>query len=152
MAVEIERKFLVDDTHPTIKALGHADGDLITQGYLINTKTLTVRVREYNGARMGVLTIKGRRKGISNSEREWKIPTVIAKFLLRSCKNLIKWRYIIPEANGLKFEVDYFIQFDQWLAEIELPTEDATFEKPEWLGEEVSGQKEYTNAVMIKSL
>jgi adenylate cyclase len=74
--------------------------------------------------------------------------------LLELCEPGIidKTRYIIPEKSGLVFEVDEFYGENKGLviAEIELPQEDYTFDKPEWLGREVTGRVEYYNASLMK--
>ena len=62
-------------------------------------------------------------------------------------------RFIVPATNGLFFEVDEFYGENNGLtvAEIELPTEETTFEKPAWLGEEVTGDVRYFNSMLMKN-
>jgi CYTH domain-containing protein len=65
---------------------------------------------------------------------------------------IVKTRYIIPAEGRLKFEVDVFHEKNEGLviAEIELSAEDEEFNRPEWLGEEVTGRPEYYNVNLIK--
>ncbi len=150
MAKEIERKFLVKgDFNPmAIKETK------ITQGYLTSVPERTVRVR-IKGEK-GFLTIKGigNETGTTRFEWETEIPVKDANELLKLCEPGIinKTRFIIPEKSGLKFEVDVFHGDNEGLivAEIELPSEDFPFEKPQWLGDEVTGIEKYYNSVLVK--
>ncbi|MCD4724330.1 MAG: CYTH domain-containing protein, partial [Bacteroidales bacterium] len=139
MAQEIERKFLVKgDYKPYV--IKEAK---IIQGFLSSVPERTVRVR-ITGDK-GFLTIKGigNASGVSRFEWEKEISEEDARSLLELCEPGIidKTRFTVPEAGGLKFEVDEFYGDNEGLtvAEIELPAEDHPFEKPEWLGEEVTG-------------
>ncbi len=151
MAQEIERKFLVKgDFKPfATKKIR------IIQGYLSSVPERTVRVR-IKGDK-GFLTIKGigNKSGASRFEWEKEISVDDAKALLEICEPGIidKTRYIVPEKSGLKFEVDEFYGDNEGLvlAEIELPSEDYQFEKPEWLGEEVTGDPRYYNSMLMKN-
>jgi adenylate cyclase len=148
---EIERKFLVkgDYKHLVTKSTK------IVQGFLSSVPERTVRVRVK--ADKGYLTIKGigNKTGISRYEFEKEISLTDAKDLLAICEKGIidKTRYIIPTSNNLFFEVDEFHGDNKGLiiAEIELPTEDAIFEKPDWLGEEVTGIVKYYNSAISKN-
>ncbi|MBR2179039.1 MAG: CYTH domain-containing protein [Selenomonadaceae bacterium] len=147
MAKEIERKFLVnrDLFKPT------SEGDYIAQGYLSSTPERTVRVRIKNNR--GYLTVKGKNTGISRSEFEYAIPVSDAKELLELCEPsiIIKRRYNI-NVNGSKWEVDIFEGDNEGLivAEIELASEDESFSKPDWIGEEVSFDVRYYNSHLSK--
>ena len=147
MAKEIERKFLVnrDLFKPT------SEGDYIAQGYLSSTPERTVRVRIKNNR--GYLTVKGKNTGISRSEFEYAIPVNDAKELLELCEPsiIIKRRYNI-NFNGSKWEVDVFEGDNEGLivAEIELASEDESFSKPDWIGEEVSFDVRYYNSHLSK--
>jgi len=150
MAQEIERKFLLKGdfkSFATSKAR-------ITQGYLSSVPERTVRVRIFG--KKGFLTIKGIGNAAGTSRYEWekKIPLSEANELLKICEPGVidKIRYIVPEQSGLKFEVDEFSGDNLGLtvAEIELPSEDYEFFKPDWLGEEVSGDPRYFNAMLMK--
>ncbi len=144
---EIERKFLVknDDYKLEADRIYH-----IIQAYLNRDPARTVRIRIQNGQRF--LTIKGRSNTSGTTRFEWEkeIPLEEAQVLLDLAEPGVieKVRYIIPLPNGLKFEVDEFLgeHTGLTLAEIELPTENTPFPKPDWLGKEVTGQKEYYNA------
>lgn len=149
--MEIERKFLVKGD---FKALATSKVD-IAQGYLSTAPERTVRVRTWNDK--GFLTIKGKSSDSGMSRYEWEkeIPLAEAKELLLLCLPTIieKTRYLVPEKNGLTFEVDEFFGAHQGLimAELELPSEDATFVAPEWLGEEVTGNVRYYNSYLSKA-
>ena len=151
MAQEIERKFLVEGE---FKAQVTKE-TRITQGYLSSVPERTVRVR-IKGEK-GFITIKGigSKSGASRFEWEKEIPVGEVKDLLELCEpgTIDKARFIVPETSGLKFEVDEFYGNNQGLtvAEIELPSEDHPFEKPEWLGEEVTGQAKYYNSMLMKT-
>ncbi|PIE90899.1 MAG: adenylate cyclase [Acidobacteria bacterium] len=147
MGKEIERKFLVkSDTWREL-----ARGVHYCQGYLSSVKERTVRVRTIEDK--GFLTIKGISTGISRLEYEYPIPVEDARALLNICeKPLIeKSRYKI-EHGGLVWEVDEFYGDNAGLilAEVELESEDQAYEKPDWIGEEVSSDPRYYNANLIK--
>lgn len=147
MAKEIERKFLVRGEYKPL-----ACGSFrITQGYLSSVPERTVRIRLKN--ERGYLTIKGKSNasGISRYEWEREISAAEARELLTLCEPGIidKTRYLVPVGRHM-FEVDEFYGKNRGLvlAEIELGEEDELFEKPEWLGEEVTGNPLYYNAVL----
>jgi len=148
---EIERKFLVQGD---FKQLAIKSTKII-QGFLSSVPERTVRIR-IKGEK-GFLTIKGigNKTGISRYEFEKEISLDEAKDLLAICEQGIidKTRYIIPTNNNLFFEVDEFHGENSGLtiAEIELPTEDALFEKPDWLGKEVTGTIKYYNSAISKN-
>ena len=148
--IEIERKFLVqrDYKHLAIKST------TIIQGFLSSVPERTVRVR-IKGEK-GFLTVKGigNQTGISRFEFEKEITINDAKNLLEICEKgvISKTRYIIPSTDNLFFEVDEFHGDNKGLivAEIELPTENTPFEKPNWLGKEVTGIIKYYNSAISK--
>lgn len=145
MAQEIERKFLVkgDFKSQAFEAIP------IRQGYLCSHPDRTVRVRIKG--RKAYMTVKGRSNstGISRYEWEKRISLKDAQELLRLCEpgEIDKTRYLI-QAGDHTFEVDEFHGRHQGLviAEIELRSEEETFEKPDWLGQEVTGDPRYYNA------
>ncbi len=143
MAWEIERKFLVKEE--LWKPQG--EGVRIAQGYLCGTPERTVRVR-LKGDR-GYLTVKGKNRGISRREFEYEIPKEDAEAMLGLCEAAVidKMRYSEPMGNHL-WEVDVFLGENRGLllAEIELRHEDEAFQRPQWLGEEVSGDPRYYNS------
>lgn len=148
MALEVERKFLVVGT--AWKA--GAAGIRFRQGYLSTVKERTVRVRS-EGPR-AVLTIKGVTAGATRLEFEYEIPLADANRMLDDlCERPLidKTRYRIDAGRGLTWEVDEFHGDNQGLvvAEIELPSEDAAFERPSWVGDEVSADPRYFNANLI---
>ncbi|PDH44884.1 MAG: adenylate cyclase [Flavobacteriales bacterium MED-G15] len=148
MKEEIERKFLV--TGDLFKKL-YIEKHHIIQGYLNKDPDRTVRVRLKNNE--GWLTIKGRSNKEGTTRMEWEItiPKIEAQSLLKLAvdRPIEKIRYIIPHGD-LTIEVDEFISHRKGLimAEIELPQENTPFEKPDWLGEEVTGNPDYYNAMM----
>ena len=146
MGVEIERKFLVGD--PSLEFLVGVPGMAIDQGYLSLDADRTVRVRRASDR--GFLTIKGRGLGISRAEFEYEIPIGDVGGLLSLCVGSIvtKTRYRVPAGHGLAFEVDVFGGDNAGLvvAELELPSENAPFARPDWLGREVSHDPSYLNA------
>lgn len=150
MALEIEKKFLV--TSDAFKAAAFKY-TRITQGYLSSVPERTVRIRIKGNA--GFITIKGKGNETGASRYEWEkeIPVAEAEELMRICEPGVidKTRYEIKTGNHI-FEVDEFYGENQGLviAEIELNNEEETFEKPEWLGAEVTGDKKYFNAMLMK--
>ena len=149
MGTEIERKFLVKEN--SWRSL--AAGTKYRQGYLNSTKERTVRVRTIDDK--GFLTIKGITTGASRAEYEYEIPAADADALLDDLceKPLIeKNRYKI-DFEGFVWEVDEFFGENQGLivAEVELESEDQAFEKPVWIGEEVTGDPKYFNSNLINN-
>lgn len=149
MATEIERKFLVqgDFSKEAVNATR------IVQGYICSLPGRTVRIRIRNDE--GFLTIKGPsdEKGLSRYEFEQKIPLADATELLQLCEPgaIDKVRHLIPYGKHT-WEVDVFHGANEGLtlAEIELSSEDESFDRPAWLGEEVSGDKRYYNSMLTK--
>ena len=143
MAIEIERKFLVKE-----KPFSIAKRSLkINQGYIINEKSKVIRVREKGDDYF--LTIKGNNIGISRLEYDFPISKEDAKELIfHFCKTTVieKTRHYI-EHKGHTWEVDEFHGKNNGLivAEIELESEDEKFEKPDWVGEEVTQDDRYYN-------
>jgi len=145
MAVEIERKFLV--TSDDWRAI--ASPRRIAQGYLSRDPDRVVRVRIIGDA--GFITIKGRNIGISRPEFEYAIPIVEAQDLLSMCVSTVidKTRHQI-DIGGFTWDIDEFHGSNAGLivAEIELPAENTDFERPPWLGAEVSSDFRYTNSYL----
>jgi len=150
MSQEIERKFLVKGDFKQY-AVSYTR---ITQGYLSSVPERIVRVR-INGDQ-GYITIKGvsNLSGMSRYEWEKEIPENEARELLTLCEPGIidKTRYLVKEGKFV-FEVDEFYgdNKDLLVAEVELSSEEEIFEKPEWLGEEVTGDKRYYNSKLAKN-
>ena len=149
MSLEIERKFLVAGDYKSL-AVSHSR---ITQGYISSASGRTVRVR-IRGDK-GYLTIKGPSEGISRYEWEREIPVADAESLIAICEPGVidKTRWLVPAGDGVHtWEVDEFHGDNDGLvvAEIELRSEDDTFEKPSWLGEEVTGDRRYYNSMLTK--
>lgn len=148
--IEIERKFLVK-SDAFLKLF--KTQNRIVQGYLSSVLERTVRVR-IKGEK-GFLTIKGKsnESGLSRMEWEKEIDVKEAELLLQICESGVidKVRYEI-EVGKHTIEVDVFEGENKGLilAEIELQTENELFEKPEWLGKEVTGDERYYNAYLNK--
>lgn len=147
MSKEIERKFLVKGDYK--KESFHSFS--IIQGYLSSAAERSVRVRiQEDGA---FLTIKGvgNESGITRFEWEREISVEDAKELLKICEpGIIEKTRFLVEIGEHTFEIDEF-QGDNAgliLAELELSTEGEHFEKPEWLGKEVSGEEKYYNIML----
>jgi adenylate cyclase len=149
MAIETERKFLVKGEFRDL-ASGKEE---IVQTYLAIDQHKTVRLRIID--EKAFITIKSRPKANSISRNEWEyeIPAEDAREMMAISLpgKIVKTRYLVP-AGKHTFEVDVFHDKNEGLviAEIELQMEDDEFEKPGWLGEEVTGQPQYYNANLIK--
>ena len=143
--LEIERKFLVKNDDYKRQAYSSSR---ICQGYICSGHGRTVRVR-IRGDR-GYLTIKGPSNvdGISRYEFEKEITLEEAEELMKLCEpGLIdKTRYLVKSGNHT-FEVDEFYGDNEGLvmAEVELQSEDESFEKPDFIGQEVTGDRRYYN-------
>lgn len=143
--IEIERKFLVKNETYKSESIKK---QLITQGYLSSDPKRSVRIRicEQNA----YITIKGQTSESGTSRYEWEKEINIedAKQLMLLCREgvVTKIRHLIPFKNHT-FEVDEFLKDNSGLviAEIELSNENEDFERPRWLGKEVTGIKKYYN-------
>ena len=149
MATEIERKFIVKgDFSKEV-----CDSQRIVQGYICSQPGRTVRIR-IRGEK-GFLTIKGPSddKGLSRYEFEQEIPLPDAEQLLTLCEPgaIDKVRHLVRVGKHT-WEVDVFHGANEGLvmAEIELASEDEPFEKPDWIGEEVSGDRRYYHSMLTK--
>jgi len=147
MAQEIERKFLI--TGEAWRQL--AKGTAYRQGYLSTVKERTVRVRTIDDK--GFLTIKGITVGATRAEYEYEIPAEDANEMLDDlCEQPIieKNRYKVP-LDGFVWEIDEFGGVNDGLivAEVELESEDQEFNKPDWIGEEVTADTRYYNSNLI---
>jgi adenylate cyclase len=148
MGTEIERKFLLRDESWRDAADG---GTRFRQGYLIGAERASVRVR-IEGDRAN-LNIKSATLGIHRQEYEYPIPLGEAEELLDTlCEQpqIIKTRYLVPYGEHT-WEIDLFDGDNAGLivAEVELEAEDETFERPPWLGDEVSGDTRYYNVCLV---
>ena len=150
MQIEIERKFLVKDDCYKGQAV---ESHRIRQGYIAHDSGRSVRVRIRDGR--GILTVKGPFIGLGSlPEWEKELSLQEAEDLFQLCKPgcVDKTRWIIPAGNR-SFEVDEFHGENEGLvmAEIELGSEDEAFEKPSWLGQEVTGDKRYYNSYLARN-
>ncbi|MCH5220951.1 MAG: CYTH domain-containing protein [Muribaculaceae bacterium] len=144
MSVEIERKFLVVGPfkHLAIKRFE------IAQGYLSVSPDSTVRIRISDN--QAWITVKSRTIGATRDEWEYSVPLNDAREMLACCgsRKIEKTRYIIDAEDGLRWEIDEFHGRHSGLviAEIELPSEETSFVKPPYIGEEVTGDTRYYNS------
>ena len=151
MAQEIERKFLVKDDSYKVLAYHYSR---ISQGYICSLRGRTVRVRIRDGK--GYLTIKGPSdsSGLGRYEWEKEIPLQEAQELMKLCEpGLIdKTRYLV-RSGGHIFEVDEFYGENEGLtiAEVELSSADEAYQKPAFIGEEVTGDVKYYNSFLMKN-
>lgn len=149
MAQEIERKFLVDGDYKTAASASQR----IVQGYLSSAPERTVRVRVKG--EQGFLTIKGIGSASGASRYEWEreISANDAEELLALCEPGVidKTRHLVT-CGRHTFEVDEFHGDNDGLvvAEVELGSEDEAFERPDWLGREVTGDARYYNSMLMK--
>ena len=146
--IEIERKFLVvsnDFINETFTK------KRIVQAYLNSNPERTVRIRIKENK--GFLTIKGKGNSTGTTRMEWEteIPLQDAEKLLTICENSIidKTRHEVMVGKHV-YEVDVFVGDNMGLiiAEIELQSEDEAFEKPSWLGKEVTNDERFYNAYL----
>lgn len=150
MGVEIERKFLLQDSSWKTKK---TVGILYRQGYLKNEQDHCVRIRVAGDK--GFITIKGKTIGATRAEYEYEIPLDEAVEILETLceKPLIeKIRYHVSCCDFV-WEIDEFLGENQGLliAEIELDHENQSFKKPDWLGKEVTSDSRYYNAQLVKT-
>ncbi|MCQ9327400.1 CYTH domain-containing protein [Neisseria dentiae] len=148
MTIEIERRFLLkNDSWRTLAG----EPETMRQGYLSVEKEHTIRVRIIGNRAW--LTLKGYISDVARSEFEYEIPLSHAETMMQTmCPfKLEKRRYKI-DYQGFVFEIDEYFGDNAPLivAELELPSEDAAFAEPEWLGEEITCNGRFTNAYLSK--
>jgi adenylate cyclase len=147
MGYEIERKFLVKNN-------GYRDvkPEFFCQGYLNLNPERVVRVRQTG--EKAFITIKGKNDRAKRLEFEYEIPVSDAQELFLLCeKPLIEKNRYKVHFGGFEWEIDEFLGENEGLivAEIELPAEDSSFEKPDWVGEEVTHDLKYYNSNLVKT-
>jgi len=146
MAYEIERKFLVNNTDFIKQA---SSKEYIVQAFLNRNPERTVRIRIKDDK--AFLTVKGisNKEGTTRREWEYAIPVSDAREMLKICEEGVieKWRYLVSVGTHT-YEVDVFEGENDGLivAEVELASEEESFQKPSWLGEEVTGDEAYYNS------
>lgn len=145
MGVEIERKYLVNKNiwEKTVKG----DSHFIRQGYILTSPDKTIRIRLKDNK--GYITLKGLSTGASRPEFEYGIPEEDAKELLdKFCTSGITKIRNKLVFNGKLWEVDEFSEDNEGLiiAEIELRSDEETFDLPEWIEKEVTGEEKYYNS------
>ena len=147
MAFEIERKFLV--TGDGWRA-GAGPGRRIWQGYLAKTSRGSIRVRRSGDSAM--VTVKGKRKGISRTEFEYSIPLEDAELMMRElCRQPLveKVRHEV-DFSGLRWEIDVFLGATEGLilAEVELDRADRNVPLPPWVGAEVTHDPRFRSSAI----
>jgi len=150
MATEIERKFLV--LNEDWRGIVRSDMKII-QAYLASNEFSSTRIRIQDDK--ANINIKSATLGITRTEFEYAIPVVDAQLMIDELclKPVIeKTRYIVEHINHT-WEIDVFSGDNQGLivAEIELSSPDETFEKPSWIGEEVSNDTRYYNVCLVNN-
>jgi adenylate cyclase len=144
MAIEIERKFLVHPDWPR-----PSSGTRLVQGYLTSGGPISVRIRASGD--QAWLTVKGPTRGLSRAEFEYQVPLEDAREMLAltHAAPIEKTRYLVDHGTHT-IEVDVFEGRNSGLvvAEIELGSEIEAFDKPNWLGEEVSTDPRYRNTAL----
>lgn len=150
MNYEIERKFLVKGEFKS-QAFTHRR---IVQGYLSSVPKRVVRIRIKGDE--AYLTVKSTVSGNGLTRFEWEkeISVEDAEVMLTFCEKEIieKTRYLVKVGAHI-FEVDEFYGSNEGLfvAEVELQAEDEEFEKPDWLGKEVTHDVRYYNSMLVKN-
>ncbi len=150
MGQEIERKFLVrNDNWRPLARREH----VIRQGYLSSNAKATVRIRTWDDKRAAI-TLKGPSKGASRAEFEYEVPIEDARELMEMARpHLVeKRRYEVP-LGELTWEIDVFEGRHHGLviAEVELESEDAPVDLPDWVGREVTEDDRYFNASLSRN-
>jgi len=148
MVKEVEYKFLVT---PEWKNHCDMDYDLITQGYLTDSKYLQARIRIIEPSNNATIAVKGPRKMHTRDEYEYQIPFEDAQEMLTLCPiKLTKKRYYIDAGDGMTWEIDEYQGVNEGLvvAEIEVPSESTTFAKPGWVVKDITDDKQYTNSFL----
>lgn len=146
--IEIERRFLIqnNDWREHI-----SQTQVLNQGYLSVEKERTIRVRIIE--QQAWITIKGYLSELSRSEFEYEIPLSDAHTMINTmCLFKIKkYRHFVPY-KGFLFEIDEFLDENAPLiiAELELPSEQSSYPKPNWLGKEITTDGRFTNAYLSK--
>ncbi|WP_315765813.1 MULTISPECIES: CYTH domain-containing protein [unclassified Bradyrhizobium] len=147
MPVEIERKFLVKNDTWRDQA---THSERLRDGLVAREHDLKVRIRCY-GDRT-TLCVKGGRQGISREEFEYEIPREHAAAIFAHCGGRIleKTRYYVPGQSGI-WQVDVYqdVLDGVVIAEIELPSESATVDLPDWVGEEITGNPRYSKSNLL---
>lgn len=147
MAIEIERRFLVDvsklpDLSPCIR-------NRIVQGYYNTAEgSGVVRVRTVNGT-VGFLTTKFRAGHGTNKEFEYQIPVsdadeILSALPFKISKTRFEFPFVLPDQTILKWEIDFF-DCGTVIAEVEVPDININFDLPEWLGKEITGRSGTSN-------
>ena len=158
MAIEIERRFLVNNPQAALAAPGMISSYELRQGYLGVVNTLRVRVRtisDADGNRSAVLTLKSPRRGACRQEIECRLGLDQAETILASLppsRTICKRRHHIRHRDGLVWSVDCFEGLNAGLviAEVELVHPEQRFELPCWVGEEITFDRRYGNSTLAR--
>ena len=148
MPIEIERKFLLlsDDWRDAVFF-----SEQIVQGYLANTRLCSVRLRLAGNA--ATLSVKSMAAGLRRDQFEYPVPAGDARQMLAAlCTGpLIEKRRHVIESGGHRFEVDEFAGENVGLvvAELELADETEPYQRPFWLGDEITDELRYYNFRLV---
>jgi CYTH domain-containing protein len=147
VAIEIERKFLVVNE----RWREHVSAELqLKDGLIARDTDKKVRVRSYGDR--ATLTVKSRGDGVSREEFEYDIPAADAAALFELCGEYVieKTRHIVPW-RGQTWEIDVYHGALEGvvIAEVELPSVSAVFDRPMWVGAEVTGDPRYKKINML---
>jgi len=150
MPIEIEHKYLVN--REAWASVNSERSSVMKQAYMQSDPDKTIRVRIAGDK--GFLTIKGKSRNASRAEYEYEIPRHEAEELITGfCSNVVeKVRHYVPFAGNI-WEVDIFSGANAGLivAEIELDHEHETYDKPHWVGENVTFDPRYSNASLARN-
>lgn len=147
--IEIERRFLLKNDDWRVLA---SEAELLQQGYISVEKECTIRVRIVN--EQAWLTLKGYISDTTRSEFEYPIPLADAQHMMATlCPFKVEKKRYRVDFEGFCYEIDEFFGENAplILAELELPTENTDFPKPNWLGEEITSDGRFTNAYLSKN-
>lgn len=157
MAVEIERRFLLDEARFD-RAVGHgvvASRRSFRQAYLSATGPSAIRVRvatNPDGEMTARLTVKSAGAGMTRDEFEYAIPVQDALDMMERVRvgRVIEKERVVVQVDGFAFELDRFggELGGLYVAEIEVPSEDTEIPTPDWLGPEITGDKRFSNAAL----
>ena len=151
MKLEIERKFIIKKEF--IQKLSKITPIQIAQGYLTLEKGYHTRIRLSKKGRSKTATITSKLgSGLVRQEFEQSLDVDHCEMLFEHCKKiLIKERRKV-KFEGFTWEIDYFPDFNLWVAEIEIPSKNTKFKLPEFVGKEVTGNNKYSNIRLAKKV
>lgn len=149
MNKEIERKFLI--SVETFKELAKKNPPMmLDQGYYVLKKGFHTRVRIVNNKEASITTKTG--SGMVRTEYEQSLDLDHAQIIFSECQKVLRKQRIKFEYHGKTWDIDFFIDHNIAVAEVELTSEDEHFAIPSWVIKEVTGDKKYSNIALSKSV